>query len=68
MIDLTKIKVVAADDGQAWLCVPVDVESISTIMAKSLDTHSLFRGLKHKIRTAEIARFRESLADSLSFS
>lgn len=53
-----EIKVVAGDDGQAWLCLAVssaDLELFTALLSSGADK---CRSLKGKVRTAEITRFR----------
>lgn len=57
------IKVVAGDDGQAWVCFALSSADIHVLTAVFFSAADVCHAIKGKVRTAELTRFRENLEE-----
>ncbi len=58
-----EIKVVAGEDGKAWLCFAVTSVDINRLTALFVDLAGRCRALSGKVRTAELTRYRKDLGN-----
>lgn len=61
MLKLDGSKIVAADDGKVYLCVPITTNDVEHCLSVLTGLVGEFRAMKYKVRTSEITRFREKL-------
>jgi hypothetical protein len=63
MLDLSSVKVFAADDGLVYVGVPVSSLNFSRTYATIADFAVTLRALKYKVRTAELTRCKVHLSE-----